>query len=221
MKHGMLGIGTFWCITEMLYEENGEISVDECDQIAYQLRIDRDLILSILKDFELFKIVDGFFFSETIKHRLSLRREKSDKARSAASVRWTEDEKKDDDKPEEPKKFSSKTDVFRLSKLLFDLIVKNNKTHRFNKFTDEKIQDQIQKYCVDMDAILRIDERDVEFTEFLIEWCQASLFWKANILSMGKFRLQYDTIAAQAQRDYNIQKEKQEKNKFPDNHPAP
>jgi len=91
MKLGLAGVGCFWCIIEMLYEENGRISVDECERIAFELRTQCELIKSVINDFNLFVIKDGFFYSKSVLRRLEKRRIKSEKAKKSASARWTKD----------------------------------------------------------------------------------------------------------------------------------
>lgn len=46
----------------------------------------------------------------------------------------------------------------------------------------------------DMDAILRIDNRNPDTVEAVIRWAQADGFWRSNILSPGKLRKQFDTL---------------------------
>ena len=48
--------------------------------------------------------------------------------------------------------------------------------------------------------MLERDKRDRSETERLIRWCQADEFWRANILSMPKFREKYDQLRLQARR---------------------
>jgi hypothetical protein len=48
--------------------------------------------------------------------------------------------------------------------------------------------------------MLVADGRDPEAAERLMRWCQADPFWKANVLSMPKFRKGYDQIRLQAER---------------------
>lgn len=48
--------------------------------------------------------------------------------------------------------------------------------------------------------MLERDGRDAEEAERLIRWCQADGFWRANVLSMPKFRERYDQLRLQAQR---------------------
>lgn len=45
--------------------------------------------------------------------------------------------------------------------------------------------------------LLDRDNRNLAEAERLIDWCQASTFWRANILSMPKFRDKYDQLRLQ------------------------
>lgn len=46
--------------------------------------------------------------------------------------------------------------------------------------------------------LLDRDERPLEEAERLIDWCQHDEFWRTNILSMPKFRQQYDQLKLKA-----------------------
>ena len=89
MKHGLKGIGAFWCIVEMLYENEGYLMRSECERIAFELRTDIDFILSIIQDFNLFEIDEDSFYSNSVLKRLNIINEKRDKARKSAEIRWT------------------------------------------------------------------------------------------------------------------------------------
>jgi hypothetical protein len=86
-KHGILGYGIFWAIIEDLYNNANAMRTDY-DGIAYDLRTDCDTIKSIINDFDLFIIEDGFFGSKSIENRLIQRNCKSEKARESAFKRW-------------------------------------------------------------------------------------------------------------------------------------
>lgn len=88
MKHGISGIGAYWCIIEMLYEESGYLSIDEYERIAFELRCEYEFITSVINDFDLFKIEDGKFFSESAISRIKQRMNKSEKARKSVMKRW-------------------------------------------------------------------------------------------------------------------------------------
>jgi hypothetical protein len=49
--------------------------------------------------------------------------------------------------------------------------------------------------------LLDKDERDLTQALRLIDWATADEFWHPNIKSMGKFRVQYDTLLARARQD--------------------
>jgi len=86
-NHGVAGYGIYWCLIEDLYLNDNYLPFD-CRRIAHELYCDKDLVLSVLKDFDLFTIQDGFFSSQSVQKRLNMRNEKSEKARSNATKRW-------------------------------------------------------------------------------------------------------------------------------------
>jgi hypothetical protein len=63
------------------------------------------------------------------------------------------------------------------------------------------------KWLSDMERINRIDGKSWEQINAAIKWCQNDEFWRANVLSPGKLRKQYETLRLQAMRD-------QKKSKF-------
>lgn len=90
VKYGYLGYGVFWAIVEDLYNNANALPTDY-DSIAFDLHTDEKVIKSIVNDFDLFIIKDGFFGSMSIQKRLELRNEKSQKARESAFKRWNKD----------------------------------------------------------------------------------------------------------------------------------
>jgi hypothetical protein len=73
----------------MLYEQNGYISLDHLETIAFELHQECKRITSVLKDFDLFKFEGDKFYSESVLKRIEIRADKSKKASSAAHTRWT------------------------------------------------------------------------------------------------------------------------------------
>lgn len=88
MKHGMLGIGVYWCIVEMLYEENGYIQINDYERISFELQSNNEVVTSVINDFELFSKDEEKFWSNSVISRLELRKIKSNKARESISYRW-------------------------------------------------------------------------------------------------------------------------------------
>ena len=81
--------------------------------------------------------------------------------------------------------FVETSDEFRLSKLLFDLILKRNSNNKKPNF---------QKWAKQIDFMIRIDNRPVIEIECLVKWCQNDSFWQNNILSTAKLRGKYDQL---------------------------
>lgn len=88
MKLGMEGIGIYWCIIEMLYEQAGYIPLVDIESIAFALHTECERIKSVLQNFDLFKFEDESFFSESVLRRLDVRFSKSNNAKKAALKRW-------------------------------------------------------------------------------------------------------------------------------------
>lgn len=87
-KHGMAGLGIFWAIIEDLYNNANALPTDY-DSIAFDLRTDKSIIESVIKDFDLF-VIDQFDFGSTsVERRLNERNAKSEKARNSANIRWS------------------------------------------------------------------------------------------------------------------------------------
>jgi hypothetical protein len=87
MKHGMAGVGVYWCLVEMLYEEGGYLPT-EYERISFELRTDLNVIQSIINDSELFHTDLDKFWSDAVLERLQQRCEKSEKARESINKRW-------------------------------------------------------------------------------------------------------------------------------------
>ena len=87
-KHGILGYGTFWAIIEDLYNNANAMRTDY-EGIAYDLRVDTNIVKSVINDFDLFIIKDDFFGSLSVQRRLDDRNAKSKKASNSANYRWS------------------------------------------------------------------------------------------------------------------------------------
>jgi len=92
-KHGYQGYGIFWALIEDLYNNNNSVALD-FETLSFDLRCSAECIESIISDFELFVIEDGFFGSSSVESRLDTRNSKSDKARESVLKRWGKSEGK-------------------------------------------------------------------------------------------------------------------------------
>lgn len=59
---------------------------------------------------------------------------------------------------------------------------------------------QKRNWARDVRLMVERDGRKFEEIEGAIRWCQADSFWRANVLSMGKLRDQFDQMRLQAER---------------------
>jgi len=87
MKEGIEGIGIYWCIIEMLYEQEGILPLSECESIAFELHTECERIENIIRS-DLFIIEDGSFYSQSVIKRLEIRNDKSKSASASANARW-------------------------------------------------------------------------------------------------------------------------------------
>lgn len=88
MDMGVAGIGAYWCLVEMLYEEGGELSVEDIPVIARQLKMQVRSLEKLINFFGLFETFNGVFKSFAVNDRLFQRNMKSDIARNSADIRW-------------------------------------------------------------------------------------------------------------------------------------
>jgi hypothetical protein len=87
-KHGLVGYGLFWAIIEDLYNNANALQSDY-EGIAYDYRINADVVKSIINDFDLFVFDGETFGSLSVQKRIDERDSKSVKARESAHKRWT------------------------------------------------------------------------------------------------------------------------------------
>lgn len=153
MKHGVSGIGIYWCIIEMLYEESGYLDISEYERIAFELRVNIETIKSIIENFNLFENDGEKFWSNSAISRIKQRMEKSQKARESVMKRWEKYERNTDVKGT---KNDSNTSKVKKSK------VKENKENNiyidfiksFNSITGKKIRVPDKKFKGQLNARL-------------------------------------------------------------------
>ena len=92
MDHGVQGLGAFWCLVEMLYEEGGTMPT-HYERIAKALRVEMRFIETLINDYDLFHVNGTEFWSDSVKRRLDHIHIKSDLARASANKRWKNDAK--------------------------------------------------------------------------------------------------------------------------------
>ncbi len=98
MDHGMEGVGVFWCLVEMLYEQGGALRMDQIKAIAWGLHAEQSLVESVVKNYSLFDTDGEVFWSPSARKRSKEREEVSEKNRQNVMRRWNA---KNADKPKE------------------------------------------------------------------------------------------------------------------------
>lgn len=92
-KYGFEGYGLFWALVEMMREdENCMLSHCKRNAIAYGLHCDASMLEKFIDDcineFNLFESDSYKFWSASLKKRVNEYRERSEKARESANMRW-------------------------------------------------------------------------------------------------------------------------------------
>lgn len=95
IKYGLAGIGAFWCIVEMLYEQDGTLPITSISSIAYTLHADEEMLKNIVCKMDLFECNKKIFWSRSVRKRLGIINEISDIRRKAAEKRWKSSKKSD------------------------------------------------------------------------------------------------------------------------------
>lgn len=90
MKLGMEGIGLYWCLIELSYEQEGVLNSSDIETYAFNMRVQCERIIDVLQNFNLF-ILDAendCYYSQSVISRLTIRNEKSKSASKSANARW-------------------------------------------------------------------------------------------------------------------------------------
>ena len=86
-KYPVVGYGIFFKVIELLYQNNGKLEYD-LGFISFAISYDKDVINSVLNDFELFTIQDEVLFNKRVVESIKEITEKSEKARASANRRY-------------------------------------------------------------------------------------------------------------------------------------
>ena len=86
MVMGCEGVGIYWCLVEMLYEEGGSLELKDIEIYAKALNTTADNIQKTLSDFNLFVKNETHFYSSPLLKRLKHINLKREKARASAKL---------------------------------------------------------------------------------------------------------------------------------------
>ena len=88
--------------------------------------------------------------------------------------------------------YNPTSNYYQLAERLFKQICQNQEINEPN----------LQRWADDIRKMIEIDKRTEDQVSRMIDWSQKHVFWSMNILSARKLREKYDTMAAQANREY-------------------
>ncbi len=97
-KHGAVGIGVYWIIVEMLYQNGGELPLDISRNISVAYFTDFKVVESVINDFDLFENDGNVFWSVRIRQTIDNTKKVSDARKAASRQRWSRKQ----EKPENP-----------------------------------------------------------------------------------------------------------------------
>jgi len=89
-NHGYEALGLYWCIVEMLYENDGQLNMDEIETYAFSLNCESKLLKVLFTESGLFQRRKKVVFSKSQILRMNAIKEKSAKASISASARWSD-----------------------------------------------------------------------------------------------------------------------------------
>jgi len=97
MEHGWHGYGLWWALVEMLGETGDYQLSADYKTLAFGLQSEENIVKSIIEDFNLFVVKDGFFFSKSLRMRMKIkdaeRKKKSDGGKKGNEIRWSKETK--------------------------------------------------------------------------------------------------------------------------------
>jgi|688.fasta_scaffold452454_1 uncharacterized protein YdaU (DUF1376 family) len=203
-KHGMAGYGIFWAIVEDLYNNANALPTDY-ESIAFDIRSDKNLVESVITEFDLFVIDGETFGSSSVERRLNERNAKSDKARESARKRWEsmrthsesnaklvptqsegnaiKESKGKESKGNEKKSFPPKLEI-------------SDDGRKFAQWFNDKMkpesikpsQSDLDKWGQEYDKLIRIDKKEKKQITDAVTWAREDEFWTKNFLSPLKLR---------------------------------
>lgn len=97
-KYGAVGIGVYWIIVEMLYQNGGELPLDIARNISVAYFTDFKVVESVINDFDLFENDGNVFWSVRIRQAIDNTKKVSDARKAASRQRWSRKQ----EKPENP-----------------------------------------------------------------------------------------------------------------------
>ena len=189
----------------MLYENNGYVQLDYIPIIAFDLRIEEEVVKRVIDNYELFEKDDARFYSSSILKRLELRQEKSEKAKNSANARWNKQNESESNINEMRTHTESNAikEKENKSKVNNNIYIKESKEKSFDTHGFETF---VKKYNINFDNY-SADFYDLDF-ERLDNAFSESDFLKENFISLSKICREYERIIGGYYKDFTKPKGK-------------
>lgn len=222
---GMEGYGIFWGIIEILAEQDGyklEKFPKLYEGLAAQFQADvkrcSSTIEAMLKHYNLLLEDDKYIWSDSLLRRMegkkgkiqqkidagrlgginsaSKRKQTSSGAQavlqaesSGASSKPSKLKEIKLNKKEKKSEPKVSDESINLTNLLKELILEND--------GNAKIPENLNKWAVEIDHLIKLDKRTPDDIELVIRFSQDDKFWKSNILSAGSLRDKFPKLYLQ------------------------
>jgi len=98
IKYGVRGYGIYFCILEIMCSTKNQTIKTNFETLAYDLREDAKVIEDIVRNFGLFKIKRGVFYSESFKKRMEALNNIREGWAKGGKNRWKGKKGKEDEK---------------------------------------------------------------------------------------------------------------------------
>lgn len=78
------GYGIFWALLEILHQNGGRMQM-HTKRLAFALQVDEEILSKVIKNYDLFVIEDGYFYSQRLLNQIDYRAEIVEKRRKAGA----------------------------------------------------------------------------------------------------------------------------------------
>lgn len=239
VEMGVAGIGIYWCLVEMLYEQDGEMPMSSIKSIAYNLHVKQKTVERVIKDFGLFDYDDDkaenvekspkMFRNKSVLKRLNRIIDISEKRKRAIETRWKSkknDESNeykcntnecDNDTNEVQKEYKSNTPIIKENDIKENDIKEynDNNTDNARDAREEELQHQFLSNTIVWEQLAMrshksSSELKMMFEDFKAD-CQIRLTQHENLRDLQRHFADWARIQIQQQEKLKQQNERRYK----------
>lgn len=92
-KYGLLGYGIYFCLVEMLCSQKKYILKTDFELLAFELKEDAKIIEDVIKNYGLFVVSGGYFYSNSLKRRMQVLDKIIESRKKGGKKRWEKNKK--------------------------------------------------------------------------------------------------------------------------------